>query len=133
MGPVDRAVGRAAQGGPAPPGPSAIGDGNLVSDGDYIDAANPDQQVEATAGSAVEDGCLALQGTVSAADVAAYQRAYGEKDPVGAGAWRWLIIVWRLPWYVPIVFPLELCNTGAVGVQESQALAAGELRTVQVS
>jgi hypothetical protein len=283
---------------PAPSGSSAIGDGNIVTDGNYIDSANPDPQVDATAGPAVDNGCVQLQGTVSAADVAAYQRVYGEEDPVGAGAWRyqvcartaatartlaaehpqpadakaycgqaahqcavvvvwepavktpqrqerspkhklgafdhwldftpelttsptdrggliarlptwvwdrntadirgiclplyggvcgfairlgtkwktegttfcrspgreyrpgvddpasasscgwtyarqgrygitgcknWLVIVWRLPWYVPIVFPLELCNTDDVGVQESQALSSGPQRTVAVN
>ncbi len=32
-------------------------------------------------------------------------------------------VVWRLPWYIPIVFPLEVCHTDQVGVQEAQILS----------
>ncbi|HZB51679.1 MAG TPA: hypothetical protein VE547_21500, partial [Mycobacteriales bacterium] len=41
------------------------------------------------------------------------------------GCKTWLVVVWRLPWMVPIVFPLELCNTDQVGVQEAQVVAGG--------
>lgn len=281
----------------ADPAPSVIGDGNMIPDGDYIPSANPDPDVEATAGATVDDGCVQLAGTASAADVAAYQRVYGGEAPQGEGSWRyqvcartaaaarqlaarhpqpadakafcaqaanqcavvvvwqptvkkpqreerspkrklgafdhwldftpelatsptdqdgliarlptwvwdrntadvrgiclpiyggvcgfavrlgttwktegrtfcrspgreyrpgsddptsasscswtyarqggygitgcknWLVVVWRLPWYIPIVFPLELCNTDQVGVQESQVLAGGRTRVVRV-
>lgn len=39
------------------------------------------------------------------------------------GCKNWLVIVWRLPWWIPIVFPLELCSTNTVGVQEAQILS----------
>lgn len=48
------------------------------------------------------------------------------------GCKNWLVVVWRLPWYIPIVFPLELCNTDDVGVRESQVLATGKERRVAV-
>ncbi|HEV7653179.1 MAG TPA: hypothetical protein VGP36_00365 [Mycobacteriales bacterium] len=41
------------------------------------------------------------------------------------GCKNWLIVVWRLPWVVPIVFPLELCHTDQVDVQEAQVLSSG--------
>ena len=44
------------------------------------------------------------------------------------GCKTWLVVVWRLPWVVPIVFPLELCNTDQVGVQEAQIVATGRPR-----
>ncbi|HVE29035.1 MAG TPA: hypothetical protein VNC80_03120 [Mycobacteriales bacterium] len=39
------------------------------------------------------------------------------------GCKNWLVVVWRLPWYIPIVFPLEVCHTDQVGVQEAQILS----------
>ena len=48
------------------------------------------------------------------------------------GCKTWLVIVWRLPWYVPIVFPLTVCNTDQVGVQEPQVLTGGRPRVVRV-
>lgn len=48
------------------------------------------------------------------------------------GCKTWLVVVWRLPWYIPIVFPLTLCNTDQVGVQEAQVLAGGRRRGVRV-
>lgn len=39
------------------------------------------------------------------------------------GCKNWLVVVWRLPWYLPIVFPLELCHTDQVTVQEAQVLS----------
>jgi hypothetical protein len=39
------------------------------------------------------------------------------------GCKNWLVVVWRLPWFIPIVFPLELCNTDQVTVQEAQILS----------
>src|SRR4030095_6443927 len=44
------------------------------------------------------------------------------------GCKTWLVVVWRLLWYIPIVFPLELRNTDQVGVQETQVVAAGRPR-----
>ena len=287
----------AAPSSPGPAGPSVIGDGNIVADGPYVDAANPDPEVDATAGPTVEDGCVKLAGAATPADIAAYQRVYGGESPTGDGRWRyqlcaetsaavhrlagahpgaaeakatcaqavnrctvvvvwepakqppqtqerapkrklgafdhwldftpelatsptdqdgliarlptwvwdrntadvrgiclpiyggvcgfavrlgttwktegrtfcrtpgrayrpgvddprsasscswtykrqgtygltgcknWLVVVWRLPWYVPIVFPLELCNTDQVGVRESQVLAGGRARGIPV-
>lgn len=39
------------------------------------------------------------------------------------GCKNWLVIVWRLPWFIPIVFPLELCHTDQVGVQEARVVS----------
>ena len=39
------------------------------------------------------------------------------------GCKNWLVVVWRLPWYIPIVFPLEVCHTDQVDVQEAQVVA----------
>jgi hypothetical protein len=39
------------------------------------------------------------------------------------GCKNWLIVVWRLPWVIPIVFPLELCHTDQVDVQEAQIVS----------
>jgi hypothetical protein len=44
------------------------------------------------------------------------------------GCKNWLVVVWRLPWFIPIVFPLELCHTDQVDVQEAQILSGSEPR-----
>lgn len=44
------------------------------------------------------------------------------------GCKNWLVVVWRLPWFIPIVFPLELCHTDRVDVQEAQILSGGPAR-----
>jgi hypothetical protein len=243
---------------PAGSGPSVIGTGNVVPDDEYIDSANPDADVDATAGPTVDNGCTMLAGAArhpQPADAKAFcaqaanqcavvvvwqpkvrtpqrperspqrklgafdhwldftpelatsptdqdgliarlptwvwdrntadirgiclpiyggvcgfavrlgttwktegrtfcrnsGREYrpGSDDPTSAsgcswtyarqggygvtGCKNWLIVVWRLPWYIPIVFPLELCNTDQVGVQESQVLAGSRDRTVEVN
>ena len=82
----------AARADPAgPSAPSVIGDGNLVGDTDYVDSANPDPDVEATAGAARDDACTALSGAVSAQDVADYQRRLRGQTPRGGGTWRYVV------------------------------------------
>jgi hypothetical protein len=49
--------------------------------------------------------------------------AVADPSAVGDGSMNWLVVVWRLPWYIPIVFPLEVCHTDQVGVQEAQVLS----------
>jgi hypothetical protein len=71
--------------------PSAIGDGSVVDDGDYIGSANPDPTVEATAGSAKDDACVAVSGQVTPTDAADAQRSLLGAAPVGAGQWRYLV------------------------------------------
>ena len=44
------------------------------------------------------------------------------------GCKNWLVIVWRLPWFIPIVFPLELCDTDQVSVREAQILSGSSRR-----
>jgi hypothetical protein len=44
------------------------------------------------------------------------------------GCKNWLVVVWRLPWYIPIVFPLEVCHTDGVSVQEAQVMSGSEPR-----
>ena len=54
---------------------------------------------------------------------------YRTSGPYGIeGCKNWLVVVWRLPWYIPIVFPLELCHTDQVNVQEAQILSGGGSR-----
>lgn len=83
-----------AAAGPADPGPpasSVIGDGNLVGDRDYLGSANPDPDVQATAGTARDDACTPLAGAVAAEDAADYQRRLRGESPRGEGAWRYVL------------------------------------------
>ncbi|HEY6746828.1 MAG TPA: hypothetical protein VI357_14045 [Mycobacteriales bacterium] len=50
-------------------------------------------------------------------------RGGGDRTYGIEGCKNWLVVVWRLPWYIPIVFPLELCHTDQVDVQEAQILS----------
>ena len=90
-------IGAAASGATAaadpadPPGSSVIGDGNLVDDGAYVDSANPDPGVEATAGSVRDDACAPLAGAVSVQDVADYRRRLRGEAPTGDGRWRYVL------------------------------------------
>jgi hypothetical protein len=59
---------------------------------------------------------------LSASDCSWTYRTSGDYDIRGCK--NWLVVVWRLPWYIPIVFPLELCHTDRVAVQEAQILSA---------
>ncbi|HST63807.1 MAG TPA: hypothetical protein VLM05_01350, partial [Mycobacteriales bacterium] len=74
-----------------PPGHSVIGDGSVVGDGDYIGSADPDADVDATAGSARSDACAPLSGPVSAADAAAALARLGGQQPVGEGDWGYVV------------------------------------------
>jgi hypothetical protein len=74
-----------------PPGHSAIGDGGIVGDGDYIGSADPDPDVDATAGTARTDACAPLAGAVSAADTAAALARLGGQTPQGPGAWQYVV------------------------------------------
>lgn len=76
---------------PDPPGSSAIGDGNLVEDADYVGSANPDPDVEATAGAVRDDACTPLVGRVTAEDVVDYRRKLHGEAPTGDGTWRYVI------------------------------------------
>ncbi len=69
-----------------PPGHSAIGDGGIVGDGDYIGSADPDPTVSATAGTARTDACEPLQGAVSRADSSA-----AGQTPQGPGSWQYVV------------------------------------------
>jgi hypothetical protein len=74
-----------------PPGHSVIGDGGIVGDGDYIGSADPDADVEATAGSARTDACEPLEGVVSPADAAAALARLGGPKPRGKGDWGYVV------------------------------------------
>ena len=76
---------------PAYADPSVIGDGGKVDDGDYIGSANPDPDVEATAGAARDDACTAVGGAVSPADAATAQSQLIGTTPTGAGAWQYVV------------------------------------------
>jgi hypothetical protein len=72
--------------------PSAIGDGSIVDDGDYIRSANPDPgQVDATAGHARDDACAPVPGAVPPAEVAAAQARLAGQTPTGAGSWTYVL------------------------------------------
>lgn len=73
------------------PGSSVIGDANRVDDDDYLSSANPDPGVEAIAGTARDDACTALTGTVTPADAADAQHRLVGQTPTGAGRWRYVV------------------------------------------
>lgn len=76
---------------PAYADPSAIGDGGKVEDGDYIGSANPDPDVEATAGRARDDACSPVAGAVSPADAASAQHQLVGTTPTGPGRWQYVV------------------------------------------
>lgn len=76
---------------PAYADPSVIGDGGKVGDDEYIPSANPDPDVEATAGTARDDACSAVAGTVSPADAAAAQHQLIGTTPTGKGKWTYVV------------------------------------------
>ena len=71
--------------------PSAVGDGSVSPDDEYVGSANPDPDLDVTAGQTRDDACTALAGGVSAADVDSYQQAYRSDPPRGEGKWRYLL------------------------------------------
>lgn len=74
-----------------PPGSSAIGDGNIVADPDYVGSANPDADVDATAGAVRDDACSPLTGVVTPQDVADYRSKLRGEAPTGEGTWRYVL------------------------------------------
>jgi hypothetical protein len=76
---------------PAMATPSAIGDGNVVDDEDYIDSGNPDPGVEATTGPIRDDACTTLAGAVTPRDAADAQSRLVGQTPIGAGEWQYTL------------------------------------------
>lgn len=62
----------------------------------------------------------------SASDCSWTYKTVGSYDIEGCK--NWLVVVWRLPWFIPIVFPLELCHTDRVDVQEAQVMSGTPAR-----